>query len=159
MRRFRKRQQDPLDIERELRANRPEPRAEFVRGVTGRLNGERPGRSFARLRVALAGTLATVILLALALTGGIGYAASAGKHAVQAVQNVVMPDKKAKGKKAKKVKQASPAQAQYKVTICHRTGSASNRWVAITVSSRALPRHMRHGDFIVTPARTCPPRA
>ena len=159
MRRFWKRQGDPLDIERELHANRPEPRAEFVRNVTGRLNADRPGRSFARLRVALAGTLATVILLALALTGGIGYAASAGKHAVKAVQGVVMPDKDPKGKKAKKVKHASPAQAQYKVTICHRTGSASKPWVSITVSSRALPRHMRHGDFIVTPARPCPPRA
>jgi hypothetical protein len=163
VRRFRKRQQDPLDIEGELRANRPEPPAEFVRGVTGRLSGDQPGRGFARLRIALAGTLATVILLALALAGGLGYAASAGKHAVKAAQDVVMPPKNAqpakakKAKKAKKVKQGTPAQAQYKVTLCHRTGSAKNRWVPITVSSRAVPAHMRHGDFIVTAARTCPP--
>ena len=156
MRRFRNQRHDP-DIERELRTHRPEARAEFVRDVTGRLGGDRAGRSFARLRVALAGTLATVVLLALAMTGGLGYAATAGKHAVKAVQDVVMPQKNAGPKKAKKVKQASPAQAQYKVTVCHRTGSARNRWVPISVSSRALPAHLRHGDFVVTAARTCPP--
>lgn len=35
-----------------------------------------------------------------------------------------------------------------KVTICHHTGSASNPFVTITVSSNALPAHTAHGDTI-----------
>jgi hypothetical protein len=46
-----------------------------------------------------------------------------------------------------------------KVTICHRTHSKKNPWVKIRVSQRALKAHLRHGDFIVTPDRPCPPKA
>lgn len=43
-----------------------------------------------------------------------------------------------------------------KTTICHRTGSASNPWVRITISNRALQAHSRHGDLIPAPAGGCP---
>jgi hypothetical protein len=42
----------------------------------------------------------------------------------------------------------SAAQYQYKVTICHHTGSTNNPTVTIKVSSRALPAHLAHGDTL-----------
>ena len=45
---------------------------------------------------------------------------------------------------------ASAAMYQYagKVTICHHTHSAKNPAVTITISSSALPAHLRHGDTV-----------
>jgi CHRD domain-containing protein len=45
-----------------------------------------------------------------------------------------------------------------RVTICHRTASASHPYVRVTVASRASLRgHMRHaGDIIPAPAGGCP---
>jgi ABC-type sugar transport system substrate-binding protein len=33
-----------------------------------------------------------------------------------------------------------------KQTICHHTKSKKNPWVTITVSSNAVPAHLKHGD-------------
>jgi len=41
---------------------------------------------------------------------------------------------------------AGAAQYQYKVPICHRTHSKKHPWQLITISSRAVPAHLRHGD-------------
>ena len=40
----------------------------------------------------------------------------------------------------------SAAQYQYKVTICHHTGSKKHPWHLIRISNRAVPAHLRHGD-------------
>jgi hypothetical protein len=45
---------------------------------------------------------------------------------------------------------------QYRVTICHRTHSKKHPWRLITVSSRALKAHLRHGDTL-PPCSTTPP--
>lgn len=42
----------------------------------------------------------------------------------------------------------SAAQYQYRVTICHRTKATKKPGVTITVSSRAVPAHLRHGDTL-----------
>ena len=58
--------------------------------------------------------------------------------------------------------------APSKLTVCHKTGSASNQWRRITVSSRAMANpksnsgkllraHLRHtGDAIVVGTAACP---
>jgi hypothetical protein len=38
------------------------------------------------------------------------------------------------------------AQYQYRVTMCHHTGSKKHRWHMITISFRAVAAHQRHGD-------------
>jgi hypothetical protein len=43
-----------------------------------------------------------------------------------------------------------------KVTLCHRTGSQTNPYVMITVSTSAIPAHTKHGDIIPAPAAGCP---
>ena len=53
-------------------------------------------------------------------------------------------------------KNSSAAQYQYKVTICHHTGSRKHPMVTITVSNRAVAAHLaRHHDTL----GACPPPA
>jgi hypothetical protein len=43
-----------------------------------------------------------------------------------------------------------------KVTLCHATGSSTNPYVVITISSNALPAHQAHGDLYPVPSTGCP---
>ena len=75
-----------LDLEGELREARPEPRPEFLQMLSERV-GERR-RSYRGVRMALAASVVAILLVAVAAVGGIGYAASAGKHIVKVASSV-----------------------------------------------------------------------
>jgi hypothetical protein len=54
----------------------------------------------------------------------------------------------------------SAAQYQYRVQICHLTGSKKHPFHTITVSSAAVAAHVRHGDHVgaCTGSETVKPR-
>ncbi len=90
MRYWRKRH-EALDLDAELRANRPEPAPEFISRLEARVRHD--GRSrVGSLRVAFVGALTAVMLLALASVGGVGYASSAATDAAVSVKRVVAPN-------------------------------------------------------------------
>jgi hypothetical protein len=76
------------DLERRLDSERPQPRDEFVSRLTERLTPE-PIRRRSGWSIALAAGLTTLLTVALALTGGIGYAAGAAKDGTTAVTSLV----------------------------------------------------------------------
>ena len=43
---------------------------------------------------------------------------------------------------------SSPSQYQYRVQVCHRTHSKKKPFHTITVSSRAVKAHLKHGDHL-----------
>ena len=148
MERFWKRRNEGLDLEAELRAYRPAARDGFVQTLGDHVRASR--RSHARLRIAFAAGLTALLVAALGAFGGIGYAAAGAERVASTAQRAFGPS----SKPAKQ--QQSPAQDQYKTTICHRTASKKNPWVEITVSNNALPAHQGHGDIIPAPPAGCP---
>jgi hypothetical protein len=94
-----------VDVERELRAARPEPRSEFVNALEARVRqSRRPAR--AGFRVAFVGALTACMLFALASVGGLGYASSA-------VGDVAVTAKRIVKKKGPKIIKKSAAKSQY----------------------------------------------
>jgi hypothetical protein len=95
------------DLEVELRANRPEPRPEFVQAVAARVEADGRRRSPARSRTVLAGALSALTLGALAAAGGLGYAASAVQTVVDQAERVASPS-------GPTAASQSPSQTQYR---------------------------------------------
>ncbi|SRR5579871_5127561 len=59
------------------------------------------------------------------------------------------------GAAADEYQYSGSSQYEYKVQICHRTHSQKHPWVLISISNRALPAHLRHGDVLPTNGQ-CP---
>ena len=114
----------PLDLEAELRQNRPEPRSEFVATVATRVRGtHRSVRG--GVRVALAGALTVALLAALAPVGALGSATSAAKGLVSAAARVAATH-------SRPTAAGSPAQSQYKRKACPKgTKRKGNRCVKV----------------------------
>jgi hypothetical protein len=74
-------------------------------------------RRLTPLRVAATAIVSAGLLVPLAVFGGTGFAQT-----------------------------GSPAQAQYKITICHHTHSKKHPTVTISISNKAWKAHQRHGD-------------
>jgi hypothetical protein len=92
MKRFWRQRRPIEDLGEELRAARPEPSPALVHALVERIEGriegkERHGSSF--LRFALAGSVTVVMLVALAATGALSYAASGAVDAVSAMTKAV----------------------------------------------------------------------
>lgn len=157
-----------------LESERPQPPDEFVSAVTNRLEPNRVRRARG-WQVALAGGLTTLLVLAFAMTGGIGYAASAVKDGTTAVTTLVVGSPKADkadkpqkaqvnsasnasssnastsaGNSAARGNQQSSARKQYqeKVVICHRPPGNPENAHTISVSQNAVPAHLAHGDTL-----------
>jgi hypothetical protein len=100
-------------LERELRAQRPTPRTDFLHSLESRIVGEGRGRPARRLRIGVAVALSVGMLSALGAFGGLGYAATGVTHAVQAAAHAVTP-----AQPAQKAVPLSSARAQYLVAMC-----------------------------------------
>ena len=99
-----------LDLEAELRRNKPEPRSEFVTSLAKHVRPERPT---ARVRIALAGALSVALLAALAPVGSLGSAGTAAKGIANAATRVLATH-------ARPVARHTPAASQYpkKKKVC-----------------------------------------
>lgn len=80
------------DLERELRAARPEPKAEFLATLAARVGEATQPRRTSTARIAFAGGLTVVMLVALAAVGGVSYAANSMVAAVQRLEGVLAPE-------------------------------------------------------------------
>ena len=114
-------------LEAELRAHRPEPRPELISEITSRVQGHGRRSRAASLRVAFAGAMTAVMLIAFAGFGGAGYAASAAGNFVNAAKfyqdhGAKKAPKQTKAKKALKAKKGVKAKKSSRGILAHKPG-------------------------------------
>jgi hypothetical protein len=79
-------------LERDLRAERPEPRVQFLLGLSEHVSASRPRRQRRASRVAFALALTTFMVGSFASFGGLGYAASEATSAANVVKKALKSD-------------------------------------------------------------------
>ena len=152
--RFRKRDRDELDLERELRANRPEPSADFVTSLAAEIRGSgapaparrvRASRRPAfRLRLAPALGFTILCLVAAGAFGG-AIATGGGKHSDDKGEHHDGKGDDHNGKGDDD--DADEDQYDKKVVICHHPNG--NDPHTIRVSKKAAAKHIaNHGDTL-----------
>jgi hypothetical protein len=102
-----------------------------------------------RFRLALGAVVTAALLVPLAVYGApaIAKSASSASHQYKAACGQY-------GSSSSEYQYGSSCR-QYRVQICHRTHSKKHPWHLITVSSKAVKAHLRHGDT-VPPCSTQP---
>lgn len=97
-------------FEREIRAERPAPPADFMLGLTNEvLRSRRPARPRAYSRAAFALAVATFVIGSFASFGGISYAASGATSAVDVVKRAVVHHSVSVHKRSAALAQYGPA--------------------------------------------------
>jgi hypothetical protein len=122
----------------ELRAGRPEPSRELVTGLTERV-GRRRARGGAGFRVAFAGALTVVMLVALASVGGLSYAASSAKHTWIVTRAAVVKGHSGKYSRSRALTPAGQQYVVQKAKVCHNGNT-------LELPKAAVPAHLAHGD-------------
>jgi hypothetical protein len=80
-------------LEEAVKSHRSEPRDEFVRTLSARVDASRPSARYAWSRLAFAGAVSTLILGMFASFGGLGYTASGAASTYQVAKQVVVKQK------------------------------------------------------------------
>ena len=158
-------------LDRQLLSERPQPRDEFVSMLADRLASEPRRRPIWRTAVAAGFTM--LLVLAFALTGGIGYAANAVEGGTTAVTTLVTGSQEqvtssttASTSSSESTQSSSeseeeeepngddddesPADDQYEddILICHHPPSDPEESRTIRVDADELDRHIGHGDTL-----------
>ncbi len=81
------------DLERELRAQRPQPRDEFVQSLTVGIAPARPARRLSLPKVALVGAVTLVLAVSLGTAGALGAAGGSVRSFSVSVVHLVSPPK------------------------------------------------------------------
>jgi hypothetical protein len=119
------------ELERRLRRDRPVLPAALVAAVIRNIDTSRrrPRRSF---RLGFAAAVSAVVLVALAAFGGLGYAASSVKEAVQAAVHVARPHTL-----AQPLPNSAAAQYGAKVEVCAVTPNGKQHTISISENAAA----------------------
>src|SRR6266542_2128552 len=116
MRRFMRMRGEAGRLEHELRAGRPEPRADFLLSLTKNMSTSRPRQPRRASRVAFALALTTFMVGTFASFGGLSYAASGATSAAHAVKQVVASHPRTLSKSSARA-QYGPAPAPAKKAV------------------------------------------